>query len=458
MPYFPEIDRRSFLQTLAAAGVTLPFTGCQTTAPVATPHGKLRFASVGAAGMAGVDINNIATSPKAELVAVADVDLSRTQEVQEKFPDARIYQDWREMLAAEADNLDAVNVSTPDHMHAAVAMTAMQMGKHVYCQKPLAHDLYDVRMLTEYARRRPGLVTQMGIQIHSERFYLEAVEVVRSGVIGKVKAAHLWSDKKWGDAGPPPEGDFEIPEDFDWDGWLGVTADREFVGDKYYHPGQWRRRLDFGTGTFGDMGCHIFDPVFDALGLTAPIAVRSEGPAPDEWNWANNARIRYTYPPTPYTVDEPIEFVWYDGDQRPPQEILDLITETVPEPGMRPPPKRPDQGSIIIGTEGVMLLPHFRPLTLFPRAKFRDWERPDIKSVDHWHQWVDACLGEGETSTPFSYSGPLTEAVLLGCVAVRFPDQTLEWNAPEMEFTNKPTANTYLRRKPREGWEVRGLV
>lgn len=456
MPYFPEIDRRSFLQTLAAAGVTLPIVGCQTP-PVATPSGKLRFASVGAGGMAGVDIDNIASSPKAELIAVADVDLSRTQKIQENYPNARIYQDWREMFAAEADNIDAVCVSTPDHMHAAVAMSAMELGKHVYCQKPLAHDLHDVRRLTQYARRR-GVVTQMGIQIHSERFYLEAVEVVRSGKIGKVKAAHLWSDKKWGDTGAPPEGDHEIPENFDWDGWLGVTADRKFVGEQYYHPGNWRRRLDFGTGTFGDMGCHIFDPVFDALGLTAPIAVRSEGPAPDAWNWANNARIRYTYPPTPYTVDEPIEFVWYDGDQRPPQEILDLITETVPEPDMRPPPKRPDQGSIIIGTEGVMLLPHFRPLTLFPRAKFRDWERPDLKTQHHWHQWVDACLGEGETSTPFSYAGPLTEAVLLGCIAVRFPDQTLEWNAPNMTFTNKPTANNYLRSEPREGWEVRGLA
>ncbi len=454
MPYFPEIDRRSFLQTLATAGVTLPFAGCQT--PVATPRGRLRYASVGAGGMAAFDIDNIVSSPKVDLIAVADVDLSRTQDVQEKHPQARIYQDWREMLETEQDNIDAVSVSTPDHMHAAVAMEAMQRGKHVYCQKPLAHELHDVRRLTEYGRRR-GLVTQMGIQVHSERVYLEAVEVVRSGVIGKVKAAHLWSDKKWGAAGAPPSGKFTVPDDFDWDGWLGVAADRKFVGDTYYHPGNWRRRLDFGTGTFGDMGCHIFDPVFAALGLTAPIAVRSEGPAPDDWNWAINARIRYTFPPTPYTVPENIEFVWYDGDQKLPAEVLALVTEENPEPGMRPLPRIPEQGSIIIGTEGVLLLPHYRPLTLFPRAQFRDWTRPDLKSGHHWHEWVDACLGEGETSTPFDYAGPLTEAVLLGCVAVRFPDQTLEWDAPGMQFTNKPTANTYLRSEPREGWKVKGL-
>ncbi len=332
----------------------------------------------------------------------------------------------------------------------------MERGLHVYCQKPLAHDIYDVRQLTNCAREH-GLVTQMGIQIHSESPYLEAVSLVRRGAIGKVKEVHLWSDKKWGDAGAPPEGEFVVPPDFDWDGWLGVCEDRPFIGEQYYHPGQWRKRLDFGTGTFGDMGCHIFDPVFKALELSAPISVRSEGPAPDQWNWANNAHIRYQFPSTDYTVNGGIEFVWYDGDQRPPAEVMALVTEENPPENERPPPPIPDQGSVVIGTEGTMLLPHFKPATLFPRVQYKDYDRPRIKSGHHWIQWVDACLGHDTTSTPFDYSGPLTEAVLLGSVAVRFPHQTLNWDAANLEFSNVDAANAYLRRDYRAGWEVEGL-
>ncbi len=449
-----RLKRRSFLQALGTAGLAAPLLTRNLAA--AAPGPRLRHASFGTGGMAGLDIDMICGSGKVDLVAVADVDLTRTLDVVQKYPGVRVYQDWRELLAREADNLDSVNVSTPDHMHAPMAMAAMQLGKHVYCQKPLAHDIHDVRQLTTYARAH-GLVTQMGIQIHSEAVYLEAVSLVRSGVLGRVKEVHLWSDKKWGDAGAPPEGDFVVPDHFDWDGWLGVAADRPFIGDQYFHPGQWRKRLDFGTGTFGDMGCHIFDPVYKALDLKAPLSVRSEGPAPDEWNWATDAKIHYQFPSTDYTVEGGIEFVWYDGDQKPPAEVLAHVTEENPPAGERPPPPIPDQGSVIIGTEGTLLLPHYKPATIFPRAKFRDYPRPRIKSNHHWIQWVDACLGEDEVSTPFDYAGPLTEAVLLGCVAVRYPHQTLAWDAAGLQFTNEPTANNYLRNQPREGWAVEGL-
>ena len=172
-----------------------------------------------------------------------------------------------------------------------------------------------------------------------------------------------------------------------------------------------------------------------------------------EWNWANNARIRYQFPSTEFTVDGGIEFVWYDGDQRPPAEVMALVTEENPPKNERPPPPIPKQGSVIIGTEGTMLLPHIKPATLFPRKQYKEYDRPRIKSGHHWLQFVDACLGEDTTSTPFDYSGPLTEAVLLGSVAVRFPHRTLKWNAPSMRFTNEPAANDYLRRPHRKGWE-----
>src|SRR5207253_2237482 len=181
-------------------------------------------------------------------------------------------------------------------------------------QKPLAHDIYETRMLTKYAREKK-LVTQMGIQIHSYKVYRQAVALVHSGAIGKVKEVHTWSSKKWGDVGAPPAKSDPVPPNLDWDLWLGSAATRPFV-EGYYHPGNWRKRLDFGTGTFGDMGCHIFDPVFKALELTAPLTARSTGPAPNAHNWANDAVVHFTFPQTAQTVGPTVPITWYDGDQR----------------------------------------------------------------------------------------------------------------------------------------------
>lgn len=479
MKNFEEIDRRKFLRTMTAAGLAAPMLARNLAAETGEATGvgrKLRHASFGASGMAWNDIQMIYSAGQVEMVAIAEVDLSKAEEAKAAFPEARIYQDWRELLEKEADNIDSVNVSTPDHMHGPIAMAAMLLGKHVYCQKPLAHDLYEVRKLTEYAREQ-NLTTQMGIQIHSEQPYLQAVSLVQGGAIGKIKEVHLWSSKKWGAEGAPPMGEDEVPETLDWNTWLGVCADRPYLGESYYHPGQWRRRLDFGTGTFGDMGCHIFDPVFAALALTAPISVRSEGPAPDAWNWAINAKIEYVFPGTDHTADDTIKFNWYDGDNLPPEEILALVKEAqvpdfVPTEEQPKPSKKmmvklrrqrklgfalPEQGSIFVGTEGVMLLPHFSEPILFPFDKFEDFEVPKIKSGNHWTEWVEACLGKGSTSTPFDYSGPLTETVLLGCVAVRFPQTTLEWNAKDLRFTNMAQANAHVRKAYRDGWEVAGL-
>jgi hypothetical protein len=476
MKNFEQIDRRKFLRTMTAAGLSAPLLARHLSADTVTPGRKLRHASFGASGMAWSDIQMICSAGLVDLVAIAEVDLKRADEARAMFPEARIYQDWRELLEKEADNIDSVNVSTPDHMHGPIAMAAMLRGKHVYCQKPLAHDLYEVRKLTEYAREHQ-LTTQMGIQIHSEQPYLQAVTLVQSGVIGKIKEVYLWSNKKWGATGAPPMQRDPVPAKLDWDVWLGTCADRPYSGDKYYHPGEWRRRLDFGTGTFGDMGCHIFDPVFSALALTAPLTVRSEGPPPDGWNWAINAKIEYVFPGTAYTAEDTIKFNWYDGDNLPPPDILALVEETEVKPFVpseeEPAPSAkvlarlrrrrrrglgsPEQGSIFVGTDGVMLLPHFSEPVLFPEKKFEDFEIPKIKSGNHWIEWVEACLGKGRTSTPFDYSGPLTETVLLGSVAVRFPHTTLEWDAPALRFTNVAQANAHVRRAYRSGWAVAGL-
>ncbi|MEW6157833.1 MAG: Gfo/Idh/MocA family oxidoreductase [Verrucomicrobiota bacterium] len=434
-------SRRSFLKSLGATVISAPFITRGLMA--SSPNGKLRHASFGASGMAGADLNAIASNSTVELVAVAEVDLTRAAEVRKKFPGAKIYQDWREML--EKEKLDSVNVSTPDHMHAPMAMASMQRGLHVYGQKPLTHDIYEARRLTEMARAKK-LVTQMGIQVHSAEDYRLAVRLIQDAAIGKVKEVHTWSSKKWGDTAPKPSRVDAVPADFNWDLWLGVCAERPFIGQGWYHPGNWRKRLDFGTGTFGDMGCHIYDPVFKALALTAPISVRSEGPTPNEHSWAVDAIIHYVFPATPFTEGKTVNVTWYDGDQRPPQEVQALLGAV----------KLPDQGSIFIGTKGVMVLPHVSKPILLPAEQFKDYPVPQVGSVNHWKQFVDAALGNGKTAANFDYAGPLTEAVLLGGVATRFPKATLQWNAAKMKF-NSSEANAFVRRTYRRGWEVKGL-
>jgi hypothetical protein len=450
--------RRTFLKTLGATGIAAPFFARNLHA--AAPSRVLRHASFGAAGMAAADIQALTSNPFVKLVAVADVDLARTKTLKQNFPDLRVYQDWRQLLDKEQGNIDSVNVSTPDHMHAPIALSAMQLGKHCYCQKPLAHDIYETRVLTNFAREK-RLVTQMGIQIHSYKVYRQAVAIVQSGAIGKVKEVHTWSSKKWGDLGRPPERTDPVPESLNWDLWLGVSAARPFVAG-YYHPSQWRKRLDFGTGTFGDMGCHIFDPVFEALALTSPLSIRSEGPAPDQWNWAINARIHYVFPGTPFTAEKTVPVTWYDGDIRPPPEIQALIKEAAPvDAGKGKTGKRkadPDnQGSIIIGTAGALHVPHVNAPKLYPSAKFKDYTLPEREQGHHWTEWAEACINGGKPGARFDYSGPLTESVLLGSVAVRFPQTTLKWNGPKLQFDNERAANQYLRRTYRKGWNVAGL-
>ncbi len=455
----PAPGRRRFLKSLATAGVALPMLARHLRS--APPSATLRHASFGASGMAWADIQAICGNPFVKLVAVADVDLNKIAEVKSWYPDVKVYQDWRELLDKEGRELDSVNVSTPDHMHAPIALAAMHMGKHVYCQKPLTHDLHETRVLTEYARER-NLVTQMGIQIHSQKVYRLAVALVQGGAIGKVKEVHTWSSKKWGDLGAPAAKADAIPDGFNWDIWQGGCAPRNFVGNNYYHPGNWRKRLDFGTGTFGDMGCHIFDPVFESLALTAPVSLRSEGPAPDAWNWAINAHIKYVFPGTRFTAGDTIAVTWYDGDNRPPPEIMALVKQTAPEAAPANGKKKGagqvlDQGSILIGEKGVLHVPHIATPKLYPENDFKDFPMPAVRESHHWTDWAEACISGAKPSANFDYSGPLTETVLLGSAAVRFPHETLEWDAAKLAFKNKSEANAFVRRSYREGFRIAGL-
>jgi hypothetical protein len=414
------VSRRKFLQTVGATAAVAPFLSIQSRA--AAP--RVRHASIGAAGQAFSDLQAFARHPAFDLVAVADVDLARFERVQERFPKIRVYQDWRELLEKEHKNIDSVNVSIPDHMHCLVAVEAMKRGKPVYVQKPLCNTLRETRMLTEYARRK-RLTTQMGIQVSSSRGQRYGEALVRSGIIGKVREVHTFSNKSWGAAEPIPQETRPVPAPLDWDGWLGVSAERPFKRGAY-HPGQWRRRVGFGTGTLGDMGCHIYSPPYRALKLTFPVAVTAYGPAPTAESWAVKARVKLTYPGTEYTADNTVDVWWYDGGELPPDAIREPIGARFPE-----------QGSVVVGTDGMIVLPHVTAEAfVLPESKMAALPTFDLGDRDHYGEFLDAVLAGGKQncSAGFDYAGPLTESVIIGNVAAHFPGETLTFDARALSF------------------------
>ncbi len=435
-----KITRRSALK-VGAGAIAAPFVW--RLHAHAAPSETVLHASFGASGMAGADINDLTKGKHLKLVAVAEVDENRVGNIKKKFPSCVIYKDYRQLLDKEK-SLDSVNVSTPDHMHAPITMRAMNRGLHVYGQKPLTQTIHEARRITEVAAEKK-LVTQMGIQIHSHPVHKLVVKLVQDGAIGKVKEVHSWSGKSWGDTAPKPDKKDPVPAGFDWDLWLGVASERPFIGGDYYHPGNWRKRLDFGTGTFGDMGCHILDPVFGALGVGNPLTVRSELAAPNDYNWTLDVQVKYVFPGTKFTTDT-VALTWYNGKVLPPADVQKLVGR-----------KLNDQGSIYIGEKGVMYSPYIAAPVLLPADGYKDFKMPEVKGDDHYLQFVEAVRGNDKTSAPFSYSGPLTEMVLLGCLSTRFPQTDLKWDTKALKFTNNDKANAFVKKEYRKGFEVEGL-
>ncbi len=434
----PHPTRRAALGAALAA----PFVFRQFA--TAAPSETLLHVSVGAGGMARSDINALTASKNLKLVAVADVDASKIGDLIKLHPDLKVYADWREMF--DKEKFDSVNVSTPDHMHACPTMRAIKSGKHVYTQKPLTQTLHECRQLQLAAKEAPKVVTQMGIQIHSHLVHKQVVQLIHDGAVGKVKAVHSWSGKDWGDNTAKPDKKDEVPKDLNWDLWLGVADERPYIGGGYYHPGNWRKRLDFGTGTFGDMGCHILDPVFGALGVGNPTSITSSGEAPNATNWGLNGQVEFVFPGTKYTTDT-VSLTWYNGKNRPPEEVTKHIGKE----------KLSDQGSLYIGDGGVLYSPYIAAPKVMLDGSEAGQKLPNLKGDNHYLQWVDAARGEGEASAPFSYAGPLTEMVLLGCLSTRFPKTALKWDGAKMQFTNEPKANAFVKRTPRKGWEEKGI-
>jgi predicted dehydrogenase len=450
-----RITRRTALKA-GAATLAAPFVW--RLHAHAAPSETVLHASFGADGMAWGDIGALTRSKNLKLVAAAEVDEGRLTKLKKGFPDCKVYSDYRVLLDKEK-SLDSVNVSTPDHMHAPIAMRAMNRGLHVYGQKPLTQTIHEARRLTEVAAEKK-LVTQMGIQVHSSRKHKLVVKLIQDGAIGKVKEVHSWSGKSWGDTAAKPTRTDPAPKGFDWDLWLGVASERPFIGGNYYHPGNWRKRLDFGTGTFGDMGCHILDPVFGALGVGNPLTVRSELPGPNDYNWSLDVQVKFVFPGSKYTTD-PVSLTWYNGKARPPKEVIEFVNRRRTPMGAKfnAATDLDFQGSILIGTEGVLYSQYDSggvPI-LYPVEKFKDFKMPEVRDDNHYLQFVEAVRGDGKTSAPFGYSGPLTEMVLLGCLATRFEKTDLKWDTKALKFTNNDDANRFVKKEYRKGFEAEGL-
>ncbi len=426
-----RLTRREFLKSSAAVAA---FTFVPAHAFGANE--KLNVACIGVGGMGASDVSQMGGE---NIVALCDVDWKHAAGTFSKHPEAKKYRDFRKMLDKEHNNIDAVTVSTPDNCHAVAAMAAIKRGKHVYCQKPLCHDIYEVRSLTEAARKYK-IQSQMGIQIHAASAVKRAVELVKSGVIGKVRRVDIFSNKNWG-GGERPTDTPPVPETLDWNLWLGPAPYRPY--HPVYLPGNWRRWWDFGTGTLGDMGCHIIDPVWWALDLKYPVSVEATpGPFNDE-TYPTRTRVRWEFPARGDLP--PLTLTWYDGSNRPPRP--DEL-----EQGR----KIPGQGGLYYGEKGVIMAPHMGGPRLIPESKMREIDAPEPfleRGINHYQDWIRACKGGPKPSANFDYSSPLSEAILLGNVAAKF-DKKLRWDGSSMKFTNESEANTLLRRDYRDGWTL----
>jgi predicted dehydrogenase len=435
------LQRREFLKSSAAVA---GFAILPSSVRAFSPNEKLRTAHVGVGGKGRSDLSSMASHAGVEVAALCDVDSKTLAQQSELHPKAKLFRDYREMISSLGDSIDAVVVSTPDHTHAPAAMTAFNHGKPVYCQKPLTHEVFEARQLRLVSEKK-GLVTQMGIQASATLHYRKAVELIRVGEIGKVHSVIAWSYKNWGYDGPAFDVENEVPDSLDWNLWLGTAGARPYV-EKVYHPGQWRKQVDFGTGTLGDMGVHIFDTPFRALELTAPRFAETTCRKPTGIGHPESNKVYYEFPGTKYTTDT-LKWTWYDGK---------LAVPMIDSVNLPKDLKLPRQGSMFLGEAGNLLLPHVAEPQVFTEgARFP--RKFDLEPRNHYHEWVDACMGNGKTSSPFTYGSPLTEALLLGVVANRFPGKRLEWDAKNLKVTNLDEANALIRRTPRDGFEVAGL-
>ena len=431
--------RRTFLKTSTAAVLGFP-----AILRAANPNSNLQIVAVGCDGKGFSDITEVGSHPKAKYVGFCDVDTTRFAKAHAKFPGVPHFADFREIFSKLGDGFDGVIVSTPDHTHAPISLAALRLRKAVYCQKPLTHTVWEARQM-RLAAAKAGVATQMGNQIHSHEAYRTAVKLVRDGVIGKIKEVHSWlgntGNKYTGMTVAPTPG--PVPQNLNWDLWVGAATMVDYAPD-VYHPFKWRDWQHFGAGTMGDFGCHILDPVFTALELTAPLTILAENDGVNAFTWPNAETIRFVFPGTKWTIDKTIAVTWYDGGRQPDLALAEMPADK----------KLPSAGSLLVGEGGTLIIPHVAAPQLYPQEKFGTFEIQKVTGSSHYHAWVEAALGGPKTTDNVDYAGPLTEAVQLGNVATRYPGVKLEWDAAALRIPNYPAADKLLTKPYRDGWKI----
>jgi len=453
-----NLSRRRFASTAGAAISTpLFFPGLSRAV---SANGKIQHACIGVGGMMGrSDFENFKSHAGTEIVAICDVDKNHLGAVAKEHPGLRAYSDWREMLEKEGDKIDSVNVTVPDHMHAAIAMAAIARKKHVYCQKPMCHDVAEVRAL-RLAAEKGGVVTQLGTQNAAGFGDRTGVHWLKEGVLGKVKRvilnSHRPSAARHRFAGSRPKESQTPPASLNWDHWLGTAPERPWH-EGIYHPSTWRSWQDFGTGWSGDIGCHVFDAVWKGLGLTAPLSVLAEvnadwrdDPARRNDTWSQSNHITWKFPAGERTLGE-LSIEWFDGAMFPSDDVRNHA-----ELRKQFPSAYPGECAYVEGTEGVAVIRHGGQSFLFGE-KVRATPRPKLEPRNHYHHFLDTIAGKAKCESHFTQTGPMTEAILLGTVAIREPGKLLQWDAAAMKFPHAPEAERFLRRHYRKGWDVAGV-
>ncbi len=473
----PPIRRRKFIRDFSAAGAGFMIVPRYVLGGngYLAPSDKLNVAGIGVGGRGRGVLNGVYNNGTTNIVALCDVDDVTAAKTFEKYEKAPRYRDFRVMLEKQKD-IDAVTIATPDHTHAVAAMAAMQLGKHVYVEKPLTHNVYEARMLTEVARKNK-LVTQMGNQGASGEGTWQTVEIIQSGVIGEISTVHCWTNRPiWPQGIATPKGGSQVPDTLDWDLWLGPAKFRDYHPD--YLPFKWRGWWDFGTGALGDMACHIVDVAFRALKLGYPTSVEASVTAVYESDFVladyndsfpPSTKIHFNFPAREKMP--PVKLAWYDGGLRP---------ERPDELGHDEPMGDGGGGVIFEGTKGKLMCDTYGANPrLLPLSKMKEFTppKPMFRRIEEGHQqsWVNACKGGEQTASNFDIAGPLTEMILMGNLAVRsynhkvlkdgkkatdwapwkYPGRKrLDWDGEAMKITNFDLANEFVKREYREGWSL----
>lgn len=419
---------------------------------------RLNLAAVGVGGMGG---SNLAACAGENVVALCDVDVGGyAAKTVAAYPNAKVYKDFRVMLDRQKD-IDAVIVATPDHTHAVVALAAIRQGKDVFVQKPLSHSIYEARVLTEEARKHK-VMTQMGNQGHSGDGIRLVCEWIADGAVGAVTEVHCWTNRPvWPQSieVERPKETPPVPSTLDWDLWVGPAPMRAY--HPVYHPGTWRAWWDFGTGSLGDLGCHIMDPVFWALKLKYPVSVEGcistywkglwQKTEPKNEQYPRSTIVRFKFPPREGMPA--VKVTWWDGGMMPERpEILEKGRRLGDDDG----------GVLFIGDKGILMCGCYgRDPRLLPETRMKEYKQPAqtlrrVPGAERGHEkdWLRACKDGKPASADFEYSGPFAETVLMGNLAIRFPFRELLWNGEKMEMTNDAEANAYVRRQYREGWTL----